>query len=160
MVCLVIAVFWAPQIGAKFSSLLKYYQEMLTIIAPPVVAAFILGVFWPRINSRGAFLGLLFGAALGVVNLVYKSQTGVTIFGDIHFLLTVPLYMIFSIIVMIIVSYLTAKPDYERIRPYLWSKKDFIEESRELKHTPWYSNYRTLTYILLALCLIVLVVFA
>lgn len=34
LVIIVIAALWAPQIG-RFGSLLKYYQEMLSYIAPP-----------------------------------------------------------------------------------------------------------------------------
>ena len=54
LVIIVIAALWAPQIG-RFGSLLKYYQEMLSYIAPPVVAAFLMGVFSRRANGRGAF---------------------------------------------------------------------------------------------------------
>jgi SSS family solute:Na+ symporter len=57
---------WAPQIGKQFGSLLKYYQEMLSIMAPPIVAAFLLGIFWKRANATGAFVGLLAGIGLGV----------------------------------------------------------------------------------------------
>ena len=57
LVIIVIAALWAPQIG-RFGSLLKYYQEMLSYIAPPVVAAFLMGVFSRRANGRGAFAGL------------------------------------------------------------------------------------------------------
>lgn len=41
LVIIVIAALWAPQIG-RFGSLLKYYQEMLSYIAPPVAAAMLL----------------------------------------------------------------------------------------------------------------------
>lgn len=157
---LFIAVLWAPQIGAKFGSLLKYYQEMLSVIAPPVVAAFFLGVFWKRINSSGAFAGLMAGAALGIVNLVVKFITGVSIFGPIHFLLTVPFYFLFSMAVMIAVSYLTPAPNYTSIENYIWSRRLFRQETVELRSVAWYSNYRVWTYLLLGLCAVVLFVFA
>jgi solute:Na+ symporter, SSS family len=158
-IALVIAVWWAPQIGTRFSSLLKYYQEMLSMMAPPIVAAFILGVFWKRANSKGNFAGLMAGAALGLGNLIVKTSTGNSIFGDMHFLLTVPIYLIFSMIVMIIVSFLTEKPDYEKIKPYIWTKEEFRKETQELKGLPFYKNYRSLSYILLGLCALVLVIF-
>jgi len=158
-VALVIAVWWAPQIGVRFSSLLKYYQEMLSMMAPPIVAAFILGVFWKRANSKGNFAGLMAGAALGLCNLIIKTSTGSSIFGDMHFLLTVPIYLAFSMIVMVIVSFLTEKPDYEKIKPYVWTKAEFREETLKLKNVPFYKNYRKLSYILLVLCAIVLVLF-
>lgn len=158
-VALVIAVWWAPQIGTRFSSLLKYYQEMLSMMAPPIVAAFILGVFWKRINRQGAFAGLMGGAALGLCNLLFKAYYGGSIFGDMHFLLTVPVYLVFSMGIMIIVSYATRKPDYEIIRPYIWTKQQYRDETVELKALPWFKNYRILSYILLGLCALVLILF-
>ncbi len=158
-VTLIIAVLWAPQIGEQFGSLLKYYQEMLSIFAPPIVGAFLLGLFYKRVNKYGAFWGLLAGAAIAIVNFVYKVNTGVTIFGDIHFLLTVPYYLFISMAVMILVSYLTPKPIYEDIKPYVWTKEYFAEDSRELRGTPWYSNYRFWSICLLVSCVLLLILF-
>jgi len=158
-VALIIAVWWAPQIGTRFSSLLKYYQEMLSMMAPPIVAAFILGVFWKRANSAGNFAGLMAGAALGLCNLIVKTNTGVSIFGDMHFLLTVPIYLSFSMLVMFFVSIFTEMPDFEKIKPYVWTRADFRKETLELKNVPFYKNYRTLSYVLLGLCALVLVLF-
>lgn len=159
-VVLVIAVLWAPQIGAKFGSLLKYYQEMLSMMAPPVVSVFILGIFWKRANSQGAFWGLIGGAFLGIANLAFKIHYGHSLFGDIHFLITVPIYLVWSMLVMVVVSYLTPAPDYKTIQPYIWTKKDFDAETITLRQLPFYKNYRKLSYMLIALCLLVLVVFA
>ncbi len=158
-ITLVIAVWWAPQIGTRFSSLLKYYQEMLAMLAPPIVASFILGVFWKRANQTGNFTGLIAGAALGLGNLIFKAHHGVSIFGDIHFLLTVPIYLAFSMAVMVVVSLLTAAPDKERIAPYIWTRELFRQETIELKQVPFYKNYRILSYMLLGLCALVLILF-
>ena len=69
LVIIVIAALWAPQIG-RFGSLLKYYQEMLSYIAPPVVAAFLMGVFSRRANGRGAFAGLIAGLVVAAAMLL------------------------------------------------------------------------------------------
>jgi SSS family solute:Na+ symporter len=47
LVLVVLASAWAPQIE-RFGSLFKYLQIVLSFICPPVVAAFILGLFWKR----------------------------------------------------------------------------------------------------------------
>lgn len=159
LIVLVIAVVWAPQIGQKFGSLLKYYNEMLSMLAPPVVSVFILGVFWKRTTRHGAFAGLIGGALLGVLNLVSKITAGESIFGDMHFLLTVPIYLAWSMLVTVVVSLLTEKPDYEAVKPYIWSKADFDAETVELRKLPFWKNYRILSYMLLGLCLLVLVIF-
>lgn len=158
-VTLIIAVIWTPQIGEKFGSLLKYYQEMLSVVAPPIVGAFLLGLFYKRINKEGAFWGLMVGALLGAVNLTYKIATGASIFGDVHFLLTVPYYLFASMAVMIVVSYLTPKPDYEAIKPYVWSREYFARDSEELKGIHWSRNYRYWSMLLLASCVALLIIF-
>lgn len=159
-VVLIIAVAWAPQIGEKFGSLLKYYQEMLSMLAPPIVSVFFLGIFWKRATSQGAFYGLIGGALLGMTNLVFKIYFGYSIFGDIHFLLTVPIYLAWSMLIMLVISYLTPAPDYKIVKPYIWTKADFDKETVALQKLSFYKNYRKLSYMLIALCLIVLLVFA
>jgi SSS family solute:Na+ symporter len=156
---LVIAVFWAPQIGRQFGSLLKYYQEMLSIMAPPIVAAFILGIFWKRTNATGAFSGLIAGILLGIANIVSKVYFGKSIFGDIHFLLTVPFYFIWSGLVMVVVSLFTKKPPLEKTEGLTFSMDEFKIETHNLKQQPYYRSYRFWSYLLLAFCLIILVLF-
>lgn len=156
---LIIAVFWAPQIGKQFGTLLKYYQEMLSIMAPPIVAAFILGIFWKRINASGAFTGLMAGIALGLVNIFYTISNGHSVFGEIHFLLTVPFYFLWSALVMVIVSYATKKPPYAKVNELTFSMKEFREETAKLKTQPVLQSYRFWSYLLLASCVIVLIIF-
>lgn len=156
---LVIAVFWAPQIGKQFGTLLKYYQEMLSIVAPPIVAAFMLGIFWKRTNASGAFWGLIAGILLGIANIAIKVQTGSSLFGDIHFLLTVPFYFVWSIIVMVIISLATKKPPLEKTENLTFTMKEFRIETQSLKEKPFYQSYRFLSYLLIGFCFVVLFFF-
>ncbi|MCD8034558.1 MAG: sodium/solute symporter [Alistipes sp.] len=156
---LVIAIFWAPEIGRRFDSLIKYYQEIISLVAPPIVAAFLLGIFWRRINLPGVFTGLMAGAALSGANLWYKISTGVSFFGDIHFLMTIPYYLFFSAAVMIVVSYCTPAPDYAKIGRYVWTAESFRAENADLSHTVWWCNYRFWSYALLVAAIFLLVLF-
>lgn len=154
---LAIAVIWAPQIGKQFGTLLKYYQEMLSIMAPPIVAAFILGIFWKRTNAVGAFSGLIAGILLGIANIIFTVNYGRSIFGDIHFLLTVPYYFAWSILVMVVVSLLTKKPPLEKTENLTFSLDEFKRETINLKQQAFYKSYRFWSYLLIAFCMIVLV---
>jgi len=156
---LLIAVFWAPQIGKQFGTLLKYYQEMLSIMAPPIVAAFILGIFWKRTNAAGAFTGLMAGILLGVSNLIYSVNVGHSIFGDIHFLLTVPYYFVWSLVVMVVVSLFTEKPPLEKTEGLTFSMEEYKKETLYLKSIPVLKSYRFWSYMLLLFCLITLVMY-
>ncbi|PTX61740.1 SSS family solute:Na+ symporter [Kordia periserrulae] len=156
---LVIAVFWAPQIGKQFGTLLKYYQEMLSIMAPPIVAAFILGIFWKRTNAVGAFSGLMAGIALGIGNIIYSVQVGHSIFGDIHFLLTVPFYFLWSLLVMVLVSLATKKPPLEKTEGLVFSVSEFKKETASLKSVPLLKSYRFWSLALLVFCFITLIMY-
>lgn len=159
IVVLIIAVMWAPQIGKQFGTLLKYYQEMLSIMAPPIVAAFILGIFWKRTNATGAFSGLIAGILLGIANIIFTVNNGYSIFGDIHFLLTVPYYFAWSMLVMVVVSLLTKKPPLEKTEKLTFSLDEFKRETINLKQQAFYKSYRFWSYSLIAFCIIILIAF-
>jgi len=159
IVVLIIAVMWAPQIGKQFGTLLKYYQEMLSIMAPPIVAAFILGIFWKRTNAKGAFSGLIAGILLGIANIIFTVNNGYSIFGDIHFLLTVPYYFVWSVLVMVVVSLLTKKPPLEKTENLTFSLDEFKRETINLKQQAFYKSYRFWSYSLIAFCIIILIAF-
>jgi len=155
LVIIVIAALWAPNIG-KFGSLLKYYQEMLSYIAPPIVAAFLLGIFSKRVNGNGAFAGLLGGLMMAVVMLLWRHQ----IFGDMHFLLIIPILLAFSMAVIYMVSLAYPRPEEEKLRDTTFSFKDFRAEGLELKKLPFYSNYRFWAGCLLVACAGILILFS
>lgn len=154
-VIMVIAAIWAPQIG-KFGSLLKYYQEMLSYIAPPIVATFLLGVFCKRINGSGAFIGLLFGLGMAVVMLFYKTE----IFGHLHFLLIVPFLFVASAVVTYVASLCFAMPYTSKLQDTTFSMHDFRFELATAYTKPWYDNYFNAALILVVCCFVVLYVFA
>lgn len=151
LIALIIAVAWAPFIQ-KFDSLVGYYQEMVSYIAPPIVGAFLLGVFWKRGNAQGAFTGLMFGLLAAAGIMIAKYAVGVTI--PIHYLMLAPLLMLLSMAVMVIVSLNTLQPTTEQILRYTWNKEIWKEESRELIHVKWYKNFRVLCLLLFILCVI------
>ncbi len=152
---IIIAALWAPQIG-KFGSLLKYYQEMLSYIAPPVVAAFLMGIFSKRTTATGAFAGLMSGLVVAAVVLIWKQQ----IFGDMHFLFIIPFLFIFSIIVIAAVSRFTQKPSDEKLENTVFTIADFKAETVELKGMKFYQNYRFWGITLLVICALLLIIFS
>jgi len=153
-VIILLAALWAPQIG-KFGSLLKYYQEMLSYISPPIVAAFLLGVFNKRVNGSGTFTGLIAGLAVAMLLLFFKDA----IFGDLHFLLMVPFLLIFSMIVIYASSLFFAKPALGKLTNTTFSFKDLKEEYATLKTVTWYKNYLVWAAILLFLSVLIWIIF-
>ncbi len=76
LVLVVLASAWAPMIE-RFDSLWEYLQKVLSYIAPPVAASFLVGLFWKRANGTGSIAGLLTGffvSALMVISAVLGNS--------------------------------------------------------------------------------------
>ena len=147
---LILAVAWAPQI-ANFPSLFQYLQAILSYTVPPVVAMFLVGIFWPRANAQGAFyclvIGLIAGTALFIANVVLEVI-------NLHFLYVAPILFVLCSVVLVIGSLMTPEPEAEQVAPFTWTRASFNEESMQLKQLPIYKNYRFLSILLLVVTFI------
>jgi solute:Na+ symporter, SSS family len=149
LVVLIIAVIWSPFIQ-KFDSLVSYYQEVISYLAPPIVGTFFLGLFWKRSNAKGAFSGLISGLIIALLLMATKYLLGVSI--PLHFLLLAPIIMVLSILVNVVVSLSTEEPDADKVANNTWTVKIWKEESAELKGVVWYKNFRVLAGLLVLAC--------
>ncbi len=66
-----IGLLWIPLMRGLQESggLFKYLQEVQAYISPPITAVFMLGLFFPKLNARGAMAALWTGFTLGVGKL-------------------------------------------------------------------------------------------
>lgn len=138
---MVFAAAWATQI-AKFGSLFAYLQNVLSYIAPPAVAVFILGVFWRRATAAGALASLLTGMVAGVGLLVLNLSVWDR---ALHFLYAGPLLFALCLLVHVGVSLATAPPPAANVEPLLWTPRRLGEENAELAGRPWTADYRKLS---------------
>lgn len=153
---LIIAVIWAPFI-AKFDSLVSYYQEIASYLAPPIVGTFFLGLFWKRSNAQGAFAGLVSGFIMGAIIMTSKYILGINI--PIHFLLLAPVLLVISALINIFVSISTKPADIEKVESNTWTMDFWRSESAEYKGVPWYKNYRVLAVLLVIACFVEYIIF-
>jgi SSS family solute:Na+ symporter len=179
VVLVILASVWVPQIS-KFESLFKYLQEVLIYIAPPVVAAFIMGLFWKRSNGHGAFAGFVANFGASILYLLYKKDMayavkdifpqfvlfnpgdaakGIEPFYYVHFLHVAFLLFLLCLAAIAIVSLLTPAPKAEKTEGLTWKNSIFTSETAELRALPWYKNYRTLSVLLLIPTAIILIWF-
>ncbi|MEM8908279.1 MAG: sodium:solute symporter [Bacteroidota bacterium] len=158
LVLVVLASLWAPQIE-RFGSLFKYLQDILSYIAPPIAATFILGLFWRKANRHGSFVALMFGLVFAAFAVLSRTFDLVDALNNLHFLYRTFWLFIICLIVHIIVSSTTEAPDPAQVEPYTWKKSMLEEETLELKGLPWYQNYRILAVLLLMITAIVVGMF-
>ena len=168
-----LAILWAPQI-IEFPDIWTYLQTMLAYLAPPVVACFVMGIFWKRANRHSAFWGLVVGHAAAAVFLalnisdVIIIQTGVLDAdaraavdagaGVLHFLYLAPILFLISVTTILVVSLTGERPLPEKLE-YTWSPALFRAESEELAELPWYKNYRIQSAILLGITAVIVIMF-
>ena len=129
-IMVVIALAWIPVIkNAK--GLYGYLQAVQGYLAPPIFVVFFLGVFIKRMNAAGALWAMIVGFALGIFRMIVDTPVTLGLAGyengfpagsflwivnNIYFQYWSVLITIVSAIVMLVVSYMTAEPDYTRIQ--------------------------------------------
>jgi len=142
---------WIPLMQAIEGGLFQQLQSIQAYISPPIAAAFLLGIFFKKINSAGAKWALISGAILGVGRLSMEVAGGeYTGFlgwyvgmNFLHFAL-----LLFAICSVILIVVSLAKPEAETYddASLVWSKDTKV---------PMSSTTRALTF-LLVLCVITL----
>jgi len=156
MVVLVIAIFWAPFIQ-RFDSLVSYYQEVVSYLAPPIVGTFFLGLFWQRSNAKGALWGLISGLFIAASIMIAKYVFDMPI--GLHFLLLAPIVLVISVLVNVVVSLMTPPPNPVQVAANTWTKQVWIDETKELEGVVWYKNFRIISLGLVIACFVMYAIF-
>ncbi len=154
----ILASAWAPQIE-RWSSLWEYLQRILAFICPPVVAVFVLGLFWKRANASGAIVSLVFGFLAAIFLILSTSLNISPRLNEVHFLHMAFFLFLACAIIHLLVSLLTAPPPADKVEEYTWHTGMYRAETEELKGLPWYKNYRVLAVLLLILTAIFVISF-
>ena len=160
-VLVILAAAWAPMIES-FQSLWTYLQQILAFISPPIVAAFVIGLFYKRSNANGGFWSMVISYALVIIYIIYCfSQYGGISTEDtgIHFLYTVPILFAIACLLNIVISAFTGGPDPAKTEGMIWTKSIYTEETKELAGVVWYKNYRILSVLLLIVTAIIVIWF-
>jgi SSS family solute:Na+ symporter len=159
-----LGILWIPimeKIGGGV--MYQYLQNVQSYIAPPVTAVFLLGIIWKRVNSDAAITTLFMGLFLLILRLgseiYYQPQisSGIEVesflftFATINFAHMAIILFIFSVILCVSVSLITAEPDYVKTRGLSFGNLDL--ESDEFKE----KTYSTID-VVLSVFLVVIVI--
>lgn len=143
LILMVIAAAWAPMIQ-KFPGMFQYIQEAFAYIVPPVVAIFIMGMFWRGGNRHAAYWTLIGGHSLSALIFVLVQLDIVTL----HFTITAGILTLVSVGIFTFISLMGEKPSPEQIDDIIWKYDDIKPEEPD---TPWYLDYRVHSVIVIAL---------
>lgn len=162
-VVVILGMVWIPMMGRISSSLYNYLQSVQSYLAPPIAAVFLLGVFFKRLNAKGAYSAMVAGFIVGIIKLTLELfQTNLTgilhDFATINFLYFCIYLFLFSIVIMVVVSLLTPKPSDEQIRGLTFATT--VSEDRAASRASWNKKDVILSLIVVAFIVAVFVYFS
>ena len=145
-VMVLIGLLWIPVIrGGK--GLYDYLQGVQAYLAPPIFVVFFLGVSIKRLNAKGCLSALIIGFLLGLIRLgidtpvkllkdfEYSQGSFLWIMNNIFFQYYSIFILIVCVAVMLVVSYLTEAPSYEKISGLTFGTT--TSEDREKSRSSW-----------------------
>ncbi len=150
MVVVVLGIIWIP-VMMSLGSLYEYIQDIQSLLAPAMVAVFVLGIFSKRITPKAGELGLIVGFLIGMVrlatNIITNSGRSVMTgwywesthwFWHTNWLIFEVWLLVFIMVFMAVVSFFTPKSspkqiefitftgDYKTLIRNSWNKWDVI----------------------------------
>ncbi len=159
LLLVILASAWVPYIEQVSDSLWEYLQLVISYTAPPAVATFVLGLFWKRANGNGSIVSLLFGFAFAITMLLSQIFGWFPALNEVHFLGMAAILFVLCALVHVVVSLATTPPENEKVADYTFRWEIYNQETREIRHLPWYRNYRILALLLLAVTAIIVGIF-
>jgi len=172
IVLVLIALAWIPVIRGS-RGLYDYLQGVQGYLAPPIFVVFFFGVFIKRLNSKGCLAALLVGFALGAFRLAvdtpvslrlegfaqgYQPGSFLWVVNNIYFQYYSLLIFAVSLVVMILVSYLSPPPAESTIQGLTYGTVSPME--RESTRQSWNRHDVVSSLIVLALIFLAYVYFS
>lgn len=158
-IMVLIAIAWIPIVRGA-DSLYGYLQAIQGYLAPPIFVVFFFGVFWKRLNAQGCFWAMVIGFIVGMFRMLvdtpvtlskdfkYAEGSFFWIVNNINFQYFSILITIISAIVMVVVSYMTAEPDYKKISGLTFATA--TEEDKRITRESWEAKDVVFSLVVLA----------
>jgi SSS family solute:Na+ symporter len=143
---LIVAVVWAPQLYLA-RSLWQYLQAVLAYAVPPVVAVFLVGMFWRGANADGANATMILGSICGLCLFLCNGVLGWT---HLHFLYAAPILFVIDVVILVSVSVRHPAAACAKRDATMWKLEFRRTEKARLALTPVWQDYRFLAAVLLA----------
>ena len=143
VVIVILGILWIPIMRSVGNVLYNYLQDVQSVLAPGIAAAFLLGICWKRATPKGGQWGLISGIIIGLTRLgakvYYSNATDAAdswfkaVFYDFNWLFFCGVMLIVCCLVVIIVSLCTEAPDQKKIQGLVFgtSTPEQIEATRK-----------------------------
>ena len=138
----ILAIVASPLFG-HYTTIFEGINKLISYVAPPITAVFLLGVFWERASGKSAFITLVLGMALGLVAFLLDWTQ--VLHGD--FMLIAFLLLVVCLCIMVVTSFLFPEPLKAEARPLVW--ETWYAPLRGDAGGHGFGNYRVVTVLLL-----------
>jgi solute:Na+ symporter, SSS family len=159
----------AAYVTTRFNNIMDMLQLVFAFVNAPLLATFLLGMFWKRTTGHGAFIGLIAGTLGAAIHhgltLPFGAQAGVKggWFGVVHLypseLAQAFWTAIFAwsacFVITIVVSLVTRARDDKELTGLVYSLTEQPKDDR----VPWYQRPTVLAIIVLVAALILNIIF-
>lgn len=148
VVIVILGILWIPVMRSVGDVLYLYLQDVQSVLAPGIAAAFLIGILWKRATAQGGMWALLSGLIIGLTRLgakVYYSNASLVpggdgnwfqyIFYDCNWLFFCGWMLVFCLAVGVIVSLFTKAPEPEKIRGLVFGTS--TPEQRAATRASW-----------------------
>jgi SSS family solute:Na+ symporter len=145
VVIVILGILWIPIMRSVGNVLYNYLQDVQSVLAPGIAAAFLLGITWKRASAKGGMWGLLSGIIIGLTRLgakvYYSNATDAAdswfkaIFYDFNWLFFCGVMLVVCCLVVIIVSLCTEAPDEQKIQGLVFGTS--TPEQRAATRASW-----------------------
>ncbi|XP_044000096.1 sodium/glucose cotransporter 1-like [Gambusia affinis] len=143
-----VSIAWIPVVqSAQSGQLFDYIQSIISYLAPPISAVFLLAIFCKRVNEPGAFYGLIVGLIVGLTRMITEFVYGTgncvspsncpAVICGVHYLYFGLILFTITCIVIIGVSLITKPIDDKHLHRLCWSLRDSTEERVDLEQDDW-----------------------
>jgi SSS family solute:Na+ symporter len=159
----VTGILWIPLMKFISGELYHYLQSVQSYLAPPITAVFLLGVFWKRINARGANAALFGGFIIGMLRLIAELSKEhlsgwLFTFADVNFLYFCVYLFLTCIALMVAVSMFSAAPVEDKIRGVTYGTT--VLEDRQASRASWNTRDVFLSVVVLVIIAVVMIYFS
>ncbi|XP_047228955.1 sodium/glucose cotransporter 1-like isoform X3 [Girardinichthys multiradiatus] len=146
-----VSIAWIPVVqSAQSGQLFDYIQSIISYLAPPISAVFLLAIFCKRANEPGAFYGLIVGLIVGLTRMITEFAYGTgncvspsncpAIICGVHYLYFGLILFTISCIVIVGVSLITKPIDNKHLHRLCWSLRNSTEERVDIEQDDWVNN--------------------
>ncbi len=127
----IISIIWIPRIRDLSDQIYQYLQSVQAYVGAPITAVFLTGILWKRATGKAALATLITGGILGIIRFATDILTkmGYTNFGPFNiltgyaFLNYAVIMFAFCVVLMVVISLFTQKPEPEKTTDLTFSSK-------------------------------------